>query len=158
MDKQITPAQIELIQQSFARLAPISGKAAELFYDRLFEIAPEVKPLFRGGMTEQGRKLMATLALVVNGLNKLDAILPAASVLGKRHVGYGVKAVHYATVGAALLWTLEKGLGPSWTPELGAAWTLAYTTLSGFMIREAYGHGAEATFALAEGSRDLEFA
>jgi hemoglobin-like flavoprotein len=111
----------------------------------LFEIAPEVKPLFRGGMTEQGRKLMATLALVVNGLNKLDAILPAASVLAKRHVGYGVKAVHYATVGAALLWTLEKGLGPSWT-------------LSGFMIREAYGHGAEATFALAEGSRDLEFA
>jgi nitric oxide dioxygenase len=79
-------------------------------------------------------------------------------VLAKRHVGYGVKAVHYATVGAALLWTLEKGLGPSWTPELAAAWTLAYTTLSGFMIQEAYGHAAEATSALAESSRDREFA
>ena len=157
MDKQMTPAQIELIQQSFAGLAPISDKAAALFYDRLFETAPEVKPLFRGDMTKQGRKLMATLALVVNGLNKLDAILPAASALAKRHVAW-VKAVHYATVGAALLWTLEKGLGPSWTPELGAAWTLAYTTLSGFMIREAYGHVAEATSALAEASRDREFA
>jgi hemoglobin-like flavoprotein len=158
MDKQMTPVQIELIQQSFARLAPISDKAAGLFYDRLFETGPEVKPLFRGDMTKQGHKLMATLALVVNGLNKLDAILPAASALAKRHVGYGVKAVHYATVGAALLWTLEKGLGPSWTPELAAAWTLAYTALSGFMIREAYGHGAEARSALAEGSHDREFA
>ena len=142
MSKQMTPADIELIQQSFAKLVPISDKAAALFYDRLFEVAPEVKPLFRGDMTGQGRKLMATLALVVNGLNKLDAILPAASVLAKRHVGYGVKAVHYAAVGAALLWTLEKGLGPSWTPELAAAWTLAYTTLSGFMIGEAYGHAS----------------
>ena len=84
MSKQMTPADIELIQQSFARLVPISDKAAALFYDRLFEVAPEVKPLFRGDMTGQGRKLMATLALVVNGLNKLDAILPAASVLAKR--------------------------------------------------------------------------
>jgi hemoglobin-like flavoprotein len=117
MDKQMTPTQIELIQQSFARLAPISDKAAVLFYDRLFETAPEVKPLFRGDRAKQGRKLMATLAVVVNGLNKLDAILPAASVLAKRHVGYGVKAVHYATVGAALLWTLEKGLGPSGPPN-----------------------------------------
>jgi hemoglobin-like flavoprotein len=142
MSKQMTPADIELIQQSFARLVPISDKAAALFYDRLFEVAPEVKPLFRGDMTGQGRKLMATLALVVNGLNKLDAILPAASVLAKRHVGYGVKAVHYAAVGAALLWTFEKGLGPSWTPELAAAWTLAYATLSGFMIGEAYGQAS----------------
>ena len=138
----MTPAQIELIQQSFSRLAPTSDKAAALFYDRLFETLPEVKPLFRGDMTEQGRKLMATLAVVVNGLNKLDAILPAASALAKRHVGYGVKAAHYAPVGAALLWTLEKGLGPSWTPEVAAAWTLAYTTLSGFMIGQAYGRGA----------------
>jgi hypothetical protein len=104
MNKQMTPAQIELIQQSFARLAPISDKAAALFYDRLFETAPEVKPLFRGDMTKQGRKLMATLALVVNGLNKLDAILPAASVLAKRHVGYGGKggALRNRRRGAAL--------------------------------------------------------
>jgi nitric oxide dioxygenase len=113
-----------------------------LFYGRLFEIAPEVKPMFRGDMKEQGRKLMATLAVVVNGLANLAAILPAASALAQRHVGYGVKPGHYAPVGEALLWTLETGLGPEWTPELAAAWTAAYTTLSQFMIGEAYGRAA----------------
>jgi nitric oxide dioxygenase len=140
----LTPQQIDLIQQSFAKVAPISDKAAAMFYDRLFEIAPETKSLFRGDMAEQGRKLMATLAVVVSGLANLDAILPAASALAKHHVGYGVKASHYTPVGAALLWTLEKGLGSAWTPELAAAWTSAYTTLSGFMIGEAYGRGAAA--------------
>jgi hemoglobin-like flavoprotein len=140
----MTSDQIELIQQSFTKVAPISVKAAALFYGRLFEIAPEVKPLFRTDMAEQGRKLMATLTVVVGGLANLETILPAASVLAKRHVGYGVKASHYAPVGAALLWTLEQGLGPAWTPELAAAWTAAYTTLSGFMIGEAYGRGAAA--------------
>jgi hemoglobin-like flavoprotein len=140
----MTPNQIELIQQSFAKVAPISVQAAALFYGRLFEIAPEVKPLFRGDMAEQGRKLMATLAVVVNGLTDLKTILPAASALAKRHVAYGVMASHYAPVGAALLWTLERGLGPVWTPELAAAWTAAYTALSGFMIGEAYGRGAAA--------------
>ena len=140
----MTPNQVELVQKSFSRVAPISDKAAALFYGRLFEIAPEVKPFFRGDMAEQGRKLMATLAVVVNGLTHLETILPAASALAKRHVGYGVKASHYAPVGAALLWTLEQGLGPAWTPELAVAWTAAYTTLSGFMIGEAYGRGAAA--------------
>jgi nitric oxide dioxygenase len=140
----MTPSQVALIQQSVTQIAPISVPAAALFYGRLFEIAPEVKPLFRGDMAEQGRKLMATLAVVVNGLTNLETILPAASALAKRHVGYGVKASHYAPVGAALLWTLEQGLGPAWTPELAAAWTAAYTTLSGFMIGEAYSHGAAA--------------
>jgi hemoglobin-like flavoprotein len=140
----MTPDQIELIQQSFAKVAPMSVKAATLFYGRLFAIAPEVKPLFGGNMAEQGRKLMATLAVVVNGLGNLETILPAASVLAKRHVGCGVKASHYVPVGAALLWTLEQGLGTAWTPELAAAWTAAYTTLSGFMVGEAYGRGAAA--------------
>lgn len=140
----MTPKQIELIQQSFAKVAPISDTAAALFYGRLFEIVPEVKPLFHGDLKEQGRKLMATLAVVVNGLSKLDTILPAASALAKRHVGYGVKASHYTPVGAALLWTLEQGLGPDWTPELAAAWTDAYGTLSSFMVGEAYGRGAAA--------------
>ena len=138
----MTPQQIALIQQSFAKVAPISDKAAALFYARLFEVAPEVKPLFRGDMAEQGRKLMAMLATVVNGLDKLDAILPAAGALAKRHVGYGVKASHYTPVGAALLWTLEQGLGPDWTPDLAAAWSDAYGTLSSFMIGEAYGRAA----------------
>lgn len=140
----MTPSQVELVQQSFAKVAPISEQAAELFYGRLFEIAPEVKPMFHEDMKEQGRKLMGTLAVVVGGLTKLDTILPAASALAKKHVGYGVKASHYTPVGAALLWTLEKGLGPDWSPELATAWTTAYTTLSGYMISEAYGEGAVA--------------
>ena len=82
----------------------------------------------------------ATLALVVNGLGNLEAVLPAASALAKRHVAYGAKAEHYPVVGAALLWTLEKGLGDGWTPDIAAAWTTAYGTLSGFMISEAYGN------------------
>ncbi len=134
----MTPDQVKAIQDSFAKLKPIAEQAAALFYSRLFETAPEVKPLFGGNMTEQGHKLMATLAAVVNGLDKLESILPAASTLAKRHVAYGVKAADYAPVGAALLWTLERGLGDQWTPDLAAAWGEAYKVLSGFMIAEAY--------------------
>jgi nitric oxide dioxygenase len=126
------------VQDSFAKVAPISGKAAELFYGRLFEIAPQVRAMFPDDMSEQRKKLMATLAIVVQGLNNLDTILPAASALAKRHVSYGAEAAHYPVVGQALLWTLEQGLGPSWTPEVAAAWTGAFTTLSEFMISEAY--------------------
>ncbi|MGB7101540.1 MAG: globin family protein [Xanthobacteraceae bacterium] len=140
----MTPDQVKAIQESFKKVAPISEQAAALFYGRLFEIAPAVKPLFRGDMAEQGRKLMATLAVVVSGLSNLEGILPAASALAKRHVGYGVKAADYTPVGAALLWTLERGLGDAWTPDLAAAWGAAYTVLSGYMIGEAYGHSAAA--------------
>jgi hemoglobin-like flavoprotein len=140
----VTPEQVRSIQDSFAKVAPISEQAAALFYGRLFEIAPEVKPLFRSDMSEQGRKLMATLAVVVNGLGNLTSILPAASALAKRHVDYGVKASHYEPVGAALIWTLQRGLGEQWTPELEAAWSEAYTLLSHFMIDEAYGRSAAA--------------
>ena len=110
-----------------------------LFYDRLFEIAPSVRALFPADMSEQRKKLMATLAAVVNGLGNLESILPSASALATRHVSYGAKAEHYPVVGAALLWTLEKALGEGWTPELADAWTAAYGTLSGFMISQAYG-------------------
>jgi hemoglobin-like flavoprotein len=140
----MTPAQVKSIQDSFSKVAPIADTAAALFYGRLFEIAPEVKPLFRGDMTEQGRKLMKTLTVVVNGLGNLEAILPAASALAKGHVGFGVKATHYAPVGEALLWTLERGLGSDWTPELKGAWTSAYSMLANFMIGEAYGSAAAA--------------
>src|SRR5437764_1152611 len=135
----MTPEQVSLVQSSFAKVAPIADTAAALFYDRLFTIAPPVKQMFKGDMAEQGRKLMATLAVVVNGLGNLDAILPAASALARRHISYGVKPSHYASVGEALLWTLEKGLGETWTADTAVAWTAAYGTLSGFMIREAYG-------------------
>jgi nitric oxide dioxygenase len=135
----MTPDQVKLVQQSFAKVAPISETAAVLFYDRLFEIAPQVRAMFPADMTEQRKKLMAMLAAVVNGLANLDSILPAASALAKRHVAYGAKAEHYLVVGSALLWTLEKGLGEAWTLELAEAWTAAYGTLSGFMVAEAYG-------------------
>ena len=135
----MTPDQVTLVQQSFAKVAPISEAAAVLFYGRLFEIAPQVQAMFPADMTEQRKKLMATLAVVVNGLGNLESILPAASALATRHVSYGAKAEHYPVVGAALLWTLEKGLGDAWTPEVADAWTTAYGTLSGFMISEAYG-------------------
>lgn len=135
----MTPDQVKAIQDSFKLVAPISDQAAAMFYGRLFEIAPAVKPLFRGDMTEQGRKLMATLGVVVNSLGNLEAVLPAASALAKRHVDYGVKAEDYTPVGAALLWTLQQGLGEHWTPQLEEAWGAAYTLLSGYMIGEAYG-------------------
>lgn len=135
----MTPEQIRLVQESFAKVVPISEQAAVLFYDRLFEIAPAVKAMFPADMTEQRKKLMMMLAAVVNGLGNLQSILPAASALAKRHVGYGARAEHYPVVGAALLWTLEKGLGAAWTPEVADAWTAAYGTLSGYMILEAYG-------------------
>jgi hemoglobin-like flavoprotein len=135
----MTPKQVAQVQQSFAMVAPVADEAAALFYGRLFEIAPQLRPLFRGDMAEQGHKLMATLAVVVNGLTRLEAILPAASALARRHVDYGVRPDHYRPVGLALLWTLERSLGSQWTPDLAAAWTAAYTTLSDYMIGEAYG-------------------
>jgi hemoglobin-like flavoprotein len=138
----MTPEQVKLVQQSFAKVAPIADQAAEMFYARLFEIAPQVRSLFHGDMAEQRRRLVATLAVVVNGLGDLPSVLPAASALAKRHVGYGVRPEHYAVVGEALLWTLERGLGPQWTPETAAAWTAAYGTLSGYMVSEAYPQAA----------------
>ena len=140
----MTPDQVKAVQDSFKKVEPISEQAAALFYGRLFEIAPSVRPLFHGDIAEQGRKLMATLAVVVNGLSNLEAVLPAASALAKRHVGYGVKPAHYEVAGEALLWTLERGLAKQWTPELAAAWGAAYRVLSEFMIGEAYGHSAAA--------------
>ena len=135
----MTPDQIKLVQQSFSRVAPISDQAAIIFYDRLFEVAPAVKAMFPADMTEQRKKLMSTLAYVVSGLSNLESVLPAASALAVRHVSYGARAEHYPVVGGALLWTLEKGLGPDWTPDVAAAWTAAYATLSGYMIAQAYG-------------------
>ena len=140
----MTPEQVNLVQQSFAKVAPISERAAELFYDRLFEVAPTVRAMFPADMTEQRKKLMGTLAVVVNGLSNLSAVLPAASALAKRHVSYGAKPEHYPVVGGVLLWTLEKGLGEAWTSDVAEAWTAAYGTLSGYMISEAYGEAQAA--------------
>lgn len=126
--------QVELVQQSFEKVVPISGTAATLFYDRLFETTPEVKPLFKGDMERQKLVLMQTLGVVVRGLHQPETILPAVKSLAERHKDYGVQAEHFQNVGAALLWTLEKGLGDAYTPEVNDAWVAAYTLLSGVMI------------------------
>ena len=129
----MTPQQIELVQTSFEKVVPIAGAAADLFYDRLFEIAPETRSMFPADLSEQKGKLMSMLGTAVTNLHKLDTILPAVKALGQRHKGYGVTAAHYAPVGAALLWTLEQGLGAEFTPDVKAAWTETYTALAGVM-------------------------
>ena len=130
----MTPDQITLIQQSFAKVDPIRDQAAELFYNRLFELDPSVRKLFPDDMTEQKKKLMTTLAFVVASLNRLEDIVPAVQTLGRSHGGYGVAEKDYDTVGAALLWTLERGLGDGWRPDVAGAWTSAYGLLAGVMI------------------------
>ena len=129
----LTANDIALVRTSFAKVLPIKDVAADLFYNRLFEIAPEVRPMFPQDMKEQKVKLMAMLGTAVSNLHKLDEILPAVKALGQRHKGYGVTAAHYAPVGTALLWTLEQGLGPEFTPEVKTAWTETYTALAGVM-------------------------
>lgn len=133
----MTPDQIALVQTSFAKVAPIASTAAELFYGRLFEIAPQLRPMFPEDLTEQKRKLMAMLGVAVAGLSHLDSILHAVRALGRRHAGYGVEAEHYVPVGAALLWTLDKGLGAAFTPEVHEAWATAYVVLAMTMIEAA---------------------
>lgn len=134
----MTPEQATLVQDSFRLVVPIKDQAAALFYGRLFELDPGTRPLFAGtDMAEQGAKLMATLGFVVAGLKRPAEVVPAAQALAKRHIGYGVVEAHYATVGAALLWTLGQGLGEAFTPEVEAAWTAAYTLLAGVMIAAA---------------------
>jgi hemoglobin-like flavoprotein len=126
----MNPEQVRLIQTSWAMVAPISDQAAALFYGRLFELDPELKPLFKSDITEQGKKLMQMLGMVVHGLTNLERLVPAVQGLGRRHVGYGVNDSHYEKVGAALLWTLEKGLGNGFTPDVRSAWTTAYGVLA----------------------------
>ena len=133
----MTPNQIKLVQTSFAQVAPIAAAAADLFYGRLFEIAPRLRPMFPEDLSEQKKKLMAMLATVVAGLGQLDTLMPAVRALGRRHGGYGVTATHYTPVGSALLWTLEKGLGEAFTPAVRDAWATAYITLSTTMIDAA---------------------
>ncbi len=122
---------IELVQGTFKSVVPIADKAAEIFYAKLFDLDPSLKPLFKGDMKEQGKKLMTMIGTAVNGLNNLEAIVPAVQNLGRNHVGYGVKDSHYDTVGSALLYTLKTGLGDEvYTPEVNNAWTEVYTVLA----------------------------
>ena len=129
----MTPEQISLIKSSWDNVMPIADAAADLFYNKLFELDPSLKSLFKGDMKEQGHKLMMMINTAVAGLENLEAIVPAVQSLGKRHVDYGVTAEDYDTVGTALIWTLEKGLGDKFTQEVKEAWLTVYTVLASTM-------------------------
>lgn len=137
MHAMMTPRQIDLVQDSFAQVLPITGEAAAYFYDCLFVLAPDTRTLFRWDMAEQGRKLFQTLALVVDALHEIDSVLPVASALAIRHVGYGVREEHYDAVGAALIDTLRHGLGDGFDDDTETAWGGAYGLLSRHMILAA---------------------
>jgi len=126
----LTPRQKQLVQETFATIAPIADDAAALFYRRLFEIDPSLRRMFKDDMTEQRKRLMQMIAVAVRGLDRLDQLVPAVQDLGRRHAGYGVEDRHYDTVGKALLWTLEKGLGNAFTPEVKEAWATVYGILA----------------------------
>lgn len=129
----MTPEQKALVQSSWAKVKPISEQAAALFYGRLFEIYPEVKPLFKSDMKEQGRKLMAMINTAVNALDNLDPMIGAIQESGKRHADYGVKDEDYDKVADALLWTLQQGLKDDFTPAVKDAWVAVYTALADVM-------------------------
>jgi hemoglobin-like flavoprotein len=133
----MTPHQVELVQTTWEKVVPISEQAAALFYNRLFEIDPELKPMFKSDIKEQGRKLMQMITVAVRGLKDLGKLVPPVEDMGRRHVSYGVRSRDYETVGSALLWTLDKGLGDAFTPEVKEAWATVYGVLSTTMQKAA---------------------
>ena len=131
----MTPTQQELIRSTWAQVTPIADTAAQLFYERLFELDPALRRLFsRTDMQAQRKNLMQTLTVVVKGIDNLTPLIPAVEALGRRHAGYGVQAKHYATVGQALLDTLQAGLGDAFTRDARDAWGEAYELLAGVML------------------------
>ena len=134
----MTQSEIELVQASFAKVVPISQQAATLFYDRLFSLNPSLKALFKGDMEDQKMKLIRTLGYVVSRLDSIPTIIQDVEALALRHIDYGVEPAHYDDVGAALIWTLEQGLGSGFDPETKTAWLDTYDLLSNAMKRAAY--------------------
>jgi len=129
----MTPKQVQLVADSFRKILPIAGVTADLFYDRLFEITPEVRPLFRSDLAEQKKKFVTMLATIVTNLKEFEKIAPVVEDLGMRHVAYGVIDKYYETFGAALLWALGESLGVDFTPPVRTAWSEAYMALAGVM-------------------------
>jgi hemoglobin-like flavoprotein len=140
----LTAKDIALVRASFAQVVPIQETAADLFYDRLFTIAPELRGLFPTNLAPQKRKLMQMIAMAVGGLDKLDELVPAVKALGARHAVYGVTTAHYGIVGQSLIWTLERGIGSAFTPEVRSAWAKVYGMLAATMQS-----GAEETAELS---------
>jgi hemoglobin-like flavoprotein len=135
--EKMNESQITLVQETWKKVLPIRDVAAQLFYGKLFELDPSLRGMFRGDMAEQGRKLMTMIGTAVAGLSRLDQLVPAVEQLGARHVGYGVQDAHYDTVAAALLDTLQKGLGEAFTAEVKEAWVAVYGVLAGTMKQAA---------------------
>jgi len=133
----MTQHQQELVRASFAKILPISEEAADLFYSRLFEIAPYIRPLFKGDIKDQGQKLIQTLHIAVNSLDRIDTVTPALQKIGRAHKAFGVVNGHYDIVASALLWTLERTLGGEFTDEVRNAWVSMYTTISRIMKQAA---------------------
>ena len=149
----MSPEQKALVKETWRKVAPMADAAARLFYDRLFEIDPTTRPLFKTiDLADQRRKLIQALTMVVQGLDHLEALVPTIADLGRRHAQFGVTDAHYDTVGAALLWTLEQGLGSAWTPEVKVAWSCAYALLADVMR----GAAGEPAFAPAHSTQNRE--
>ncbi len=129
----MTPRQVALVQGSWKDVLAVPETSAQLFYLRLFALDPSLQSMFRGEMREQGRKLIAMMSVAVNGLARIETLVPVIEALGRRHAGYGVKDEHYATVATALLWALEQGLGARFTPDVKDAWSAAYGLLASTM-------------------------
>ena len=128
-----TGTDIKLVRETFDLVVPIADVAADLFYDRLFYMAPSLRPMFPADMREQKRKLIVMLAMAVQSLTNLDALVPKLMELGARHTGYGVKDSHYKAVGEALIWTLERGLANAFTPDVERAWVRVYRLMAATM-------------------------
>ncbi|RUM22992.1 hemin receptor [Rhizobium vallis] len=128
---------VATIQASFRKLVPIADKVGLIFYTRLFETHPSLRPMFAEDIAPQAKKLIHILGVVVGSLHALDAVMPAVKELARRHTGYGVTEAHYPVVGETLIWTLEQGLGDDFTDDVRQAWLSAYAALSGVMIAAA---------------------
>jgi hemoglobin-like flavoprotein len=138
-DQDPSPADIARVHATFDRVWSAADDTAERFYALLFEIAPQVRALFQGDPTEQRRKFISTLAVLVGSLDDKDRLFSVARTIAKQHVHYGVEASHYPAVGAALMRALESRLGSEWNEETAAAWLRVYQSLSRHMIEQAYG-------------------
>jgi hemoglobin-like flavoprotein len=129
----LTANDIALVRTSFAKVLPIKDVAADLFYDRLFEIAPQLRGMFPQDLEDQKTKLMTMLAAAIGGLHDLNTLVPHVKALGARHASYGVTVAHYAIVADALMSTLERSLGDAFTPDVRSAWAKVYGVLAGTM-------------------------
>ena len=140
-EEMMIPEAIRLVRSTFAQLLPVADLAADLFYDRLFSLDPALRRRFAANLDAQKQALMAALGLVVGYLDRTEELVPIVEKLGLRHAGYGLQAAHYATVGSALLWTLEQGLGPAFTPAVRAAWRDVFDMLATTMRTDAESAG-----------------